>query len=142
MLTPQEDLGRRLFFSRRTQCSTCHRGKTFTGDIPRNNGLDIDSADDEGAGEGRFKMASLRNIDLTAPYMHDGRFQSLREVVEHYNSGIQAHPNLDNRLRDRQGRPIRMNLSNTDIDALVAFMRTLTDETLATDDRFSNPFIQ
>ncbi|NQV73748.1 cytochrome-c peroxidase [bacterium] len=142
VLSPQEEQGRRLFFSGRTQCSNCHRGNAFVGDIPRNNGLDLDTSTDEGAGGGRFKMASLRNIELTAPYMHDGRFESLLEVVEHYNSGIQAHPELDNRLKNRQGRPIRMNLTDQEKQALVAFMRTLTDNSLAVDERFSNPFLR
>ena len=87
-------------------------------------------------------MASLRNIELTAPYMHDGRFETLLEVVEHYNSGIQAHPELDNRLKNRRGQPIRMNLSDQEKQALVAFMRTLTDNSLAVDERFSNPFLR
>ena len=142
VLSPIEEQGRRLFFSGRTQCSNCHRGNAFVGDIPRNNGLDLDTSSDEGAGGGRFKMASLRNIELTAPYMHDGRFETLLEVVEHYNSGIQAHPELDNRLKNRRGQPIRMNLSDQEKQALVAFMRTLTDNSLAVDERFSNPFLR
>jgi len=142
VLTALEDQGRRLFFSPRTQCSTCHRGNAFVGDIPRNNGLDLNTADDQGAGNGQFKMASLRNIELTAPYMHDGRFSTLLEVVEHYNSGIQAHPDLDNRLKNRRGLPIRMNLTEQEKQALVSFMRALTDHTLATEERFSNPFVR
>lgn len=141
VLSALEDQGRRLFFSPRTRCSTCHRGNVFVGDIPRNNGLDLDTSADQGAGDGAFKTASLRNIELTAPYMHDGRFSTLSEVVEHYNSGIQAHPDLDNRLKNRRGQPLRMNLSEQEKQALVAFMKTLTDHTLATDERFSNPFV-
>jgi len=140
ILTVQEDLGRRLFFSRRTRCSTCHSGNAFVGDRPRNNGLDLDTSADEGAGNGRFKMASLRNIEMTAPYMHDGRFSTLDEVIEFYNNGIQAHPNLDNRLTNRQGNPVRMNLNQNERDALVAFLKALTDESLATEERFSDPF--
>jgi len=140
ILTVQEDFGRRLFFSRQTRCSTCHSGNAFVGDRPRNNGLDLDTSADQGAGNGRFKMASLRNIELTAPYMHDGRFSTLDQVVEFYNSGIQAHPDLDNRLTNRQGNPIRMNLNQNERDALVAFLKVLTDESLATEERFSDPF--
>ncbi len=140
VLTPLEERGRRLFFSGRTRCGTCHSGPDLVGDRPRNNGLDAVTTD-PGAGRGRFKMASLRNIELTAPYMHDGRFATLREVVEHYDSGVQSHPALDNRLRNNQGQPRRLNLSEQDKEALVAFLRTLTDESLATDERFSNPFI-
>jgi cytochrome c peroxidase len=83
----------------------------------------------------------LRNIALTAPYMHDGRFETLEEVVEHYNSGIKAHPNLHFALRDFQtSQPKRLNLSNSEKQALVAFLRTLTDSEFAEDVRFSNPF--
>jgi len=72
--------------------------------------------------------------------MHDGRFATLDQVVEFYNSGIQAHPDLDNRLTNRQGNPIRMNLNQNERDALVAFLKVLTDESLATEERFSDPF--
>lgn len=72
--------------------------------------------------------------------MHDGRFETLEEVVEHYNSGIQNSPNLDNRLSRRNGDPVRMNLDANERAALVAFMKTLTDPTLATEEKYSNPF--
>ena len=140
-LSAQENRGRRLFFSGQTQCSNCHRGDLAVGDQARNNGLDINTDADQGAGRGRFKTASLRNIELTAPYMHDGRFATLRQVVEFYNRDIQPHPDLDNRLK-QNGRPRRMNLSGQDIDALVAFLESLTDPTLATDVRFSDPFVR
>lgn len=142
VFTALEEQGRRLFFSRRTQCGACHSGPDLVGGRPFNNGLDINTAADQGAGRGRFKTASLRNIALTAPYMHDGRFQTLREVIEHYDSGVQPHPALDNRLRTGNGQPRRLNLTETEKAALEAFLRTLTDETLATDERFSNPFIR
>ncbi|NNE69748.1 MAG: c-type cytochrome [Rhodothermales bacterium] len=140
-LTAEENEGLRLFFSGRTQCANCHRGVLAVGDQARNNGLDLDTRADQGAGQGRFKTASLRNIELTGPYMHDGRFATLREVIEFYNTGIQDHPNLDNRLQ-QNGRPRRMNLSNQEVDALVAFLETMTDPTLATDERFSDPFVR
>ncbi|MBO6575983.1 MAG: hypothetical protein JJ896_09955 [Rhodothermales bacterium] len=137
----RENQGLRLFFSNRTQCSQCHRGDLLVGDQARNNGLDANTSADQGAGNGRFKTASLRNIELTAPYMHDGRFATLEDVVRFYNDGIQDHPNLDNRLQVG-GRPRRMNLSESEVDALVAFMQTLTDPSLATEERFSDPFIR
>jgi cytochrome c peroxidase len=87
-----------------------------------------------------FKPSSLRNIALTAPYMHDGRFATLEEVVDFYDHGITATPNLHPALRDQDGAPLRLNLSPSDRAALVAFLRTLTDPTLATDPRFANPF--
>lgn len=72
--------------------------------------------------------------------MHDGRFSSLEEVVSHYNNGVNDGPALDNRLRDRNGSPLRLNLSDAQQASLVAFLRTLQDTTLADDARFSDPF--
>ena len=85
-------------------------------------------------------MPSLRNIGLTAPYMHDGRFVTLEEVVEFYNSGVVNHPNLSPPLRGPGGLPLRLNLSVAQKAALVAFMQTLTDTTIATDQKYSDPF--
>jgi cytochrome c peroxidase len=90
---------------------------------------------------GVFKVPSLRNIALTGPYMHDGRFGSLMDVVNHYNSNIQKHDNLDQRLRDWEGNPWRLNLTETQKESLVAFLETLTDNSLVTDEKFSNPFV-
>ena len=87
-----------------------------------------------------FKSPSLKNIGLSRAFMHDGRFATLAEVVEHYNSGVQNGPALDNRLKDGAGNPQRLNLSAADKAALVAFMQTLTDTTLVNDPKFSNPF--
>jgi len=120
-------------------CARCHGTAVQTGRLS-NNGLDRDTSDDQGAGRGRFKVPSLRNIAVTAPYMHDGRFDTLREVVEHYNSGVQPHPNLDRGLGGRNRRPRRLNLNDREIEALVAFMNALTDQTFLSDPKFSNPF--
>lgn len=146
--TAQENLGKDLFFSGRTQCSNCHETVTFSGDQARNNGLDANLTDlgvaaisGRNQDNGEFKVNSLRNIALTAPYMHDGRFATLREVVQFYNNGIQNSPNLDNRLRVQNGRVRRMNLNPMEIDALVAFLETLTDPTFISDEKFSNPFV-
>ncbi len=151
-----ENRGRDLFNSARTNCATCHVNNRNNGneailqpDRTFNNGLDAALVnEDNGVGDlvntqnqnGRFKVGSLRNIELTAPYMHDGRFATLLDVVEHYNSGVQDHPNLDNRLQ-RNGDPIQMNLSDQQKQDLVAFMLTLTDDTFITDEKFSDPFI-
>lgn len=120
----------------------------FFSVAPSNNGL-IDDGDG-GLGEttglaaddGKFKSPSLRNVAQTGPYMHDGRFETLEEVVAHYNEGVEAHPNLDPALRDPNmgGAPLRLNLSIEDQDALVAFLLTLSDDTLASDERWSDPF--
>ncbi|MGK0273015.1 MAG: cytochrome c peroxidase [Cocleimonas sp.] len=152
-----ENRGRGLFNSNRTNCAACHVNNDGNGnnqailqpDRTFNNGLDAALVnDDNGVGDvvnnqnqnGRFKIGSLRNIELTAPYMHDGRFNTLLDVVEHYNSGVQDHPNLDNRLQ-RNGNPVQMNLSDQDKEDLVAFMLTFTDNEFTNDEKFSNPFI-
>lgn len=149
-LTAQEQQGLRLFGGigggpggpggRTVGCIRCHATSAVVSDNIHNNGLDANTAADQGAGGGRFKAPSLRNIAVTAPYMHDGRFATLEEVVEFYNSGVQAHPNLDNRLETNAGQPVRLNLSQAEKDALIAFMRTLTDPAFLSDPRFANPF--
>ena len=137
-LTDEENRGLAIFFGP-GHCSECHGGDLMITDRPLANGLDAHPAD-RGAGFGRFKVGSLRNVALTAPYMHDGRFATLEEVVAHYDSGIQPHGALFPALRQGDGRPLRLHLTAKDRAALVAFLRTLTDETLATDPRWSDPF--
>ncbi len=144
--TQAENLGRNLFI---THCSSCHGANmSISPEKVANNGLD-EVYEDAGVGGitqqpsdlGKFKVPFLRNIALTAPYMHDGRFATLEEVVEHYNSGVKMHPNLDFRLRTEDGSaPRRLSLTEDEKEALVAFLNTLTDETLVTASRFSDPF--
>ncbi len=146
--TAQENRGKQLFFSPQLACAACHGTETFTALEPKNNGLDIISTD---AGVGGitnitaqnalFKVSSLKNIELTAPFMHDGRFATLEQVVEHYNSGIKPNVNLAPELKDPNGNPKQMNLSVADKGALVAFLKTLTDQKLITDEKYSNPFV-
>ena len=162
--TEQENRGKALFFRPiastkgiNINCAGCHASEAFVSPIPNgpmastasaNNGLDAVSTDDQGVFEatrnpndiGKFKSPSLRNIGIRPPYMHDGRFASLEEVVEHYNSGIQNHPTLAPPLRDEDGLPIRLNLSEEDKAALVAFLHTLTDFDMMNDEKYSNPF--
>jgi cytochrome c peroxidase len=150
--TAMEKLGKDLFFSKQLNCISCHAGNTFSapdGDpgsaysLPSvkgtaNIGLDLNYTDN-GKGNGKFRIPSLRNIELTAPYMHDGRFSTLEDVVEHYNSGIKSHPDLDGNLKDK-GLPKRMNLTPIEKSAVVAFLKTLTDKKFISDKRYSNPF--
>ena len=145
--TAQENLGKQLFFNPYNGCAGCHRPETFTILSVKNNGLENPSVD-RGVGGftnipsqvGLFKVPSLKNIELSAPYMHDGRFATLEEVVEHYNSGIQPHPNLSPELKNPDGSPKRLNLTVSEKAALVAFLKTLTDVANTTDVKFSNPF--
>ena len=150
--TEQENLGKSIFFDTEIgNCASCHTPDLFIAPGPRNNGLDV-VYEDNGFGEvtgnlqdyGLFKVPSLRNIELTGPYMHDGRFETLEEVIEHYNSGVQDHPNLGPQLRINgpNSPPKMLNLSETDKAALVAFLKTLTDQDFLTDERWSNPFCE
>ena len=135
-LTDQENRGLGLFFGS-ARCSQCHIGDLFVGTHATSNGLDS-VITDQGAGRGRFKTVSLRNVALTAPYMHDGRFATLEDVLRRYSTGIQPSPGLN--LRGRGGRPFRPDFTADERAALVAFLNTLTDSTLATDPRWSDPF--
>jgi cytochrome c peroxidase len=136
-LSAAENRGRQLFMATTAQggaaCAACHQPPTFTlAADARSNGLT--------AGEQTlFKPPSLKNVALSSFFMHDGRLSSLEQVVEHYNSGVQPGPALDNRLQ-ANGAPQRLNLSASDKDALAAFLRTLTDSSLITDPKFATPF--
>ncbi len=137
-LAPDEALGQQLFVGV-GRCAQCHATNAQVSDDVHNTGLDAVSAD-TGAGGARFKAPSLRNIGVRAPYMHDGRFTTLAQVIEHYDSRIQGNPNLDRRLRGPNGAPQRLNLTVQQKSALVAYLSTLTDQTLLTAAKFSNPF--
>lgn len=136
--TAQENRGRQLFFTPPPQggagCVACHLAPTFgLAANSLSNGLD--------AGETRiFKSPSLKDVGVGGPFMHDGRFSTLAQVVDHYNTGIQDGPALDQRLRGPGGQPLRLNLNAADRAALVVFMQTLTDAALAADTKFSDPF--
>ncbi len=145
--TAQENRGKEIFLSPIGGCAPCHGSETFTAPDAKNNGLDATITDpgygavfNIPANRGLFKVTSLRNVELTAPYMHDGRFSSLEQVVEHYNSGVKAHPNLAFQLRLPNGQPRLLNLSDADKAALVSFLKTLTDRSVTTDIKYSNPF--
>lgn len=136
--TAEESRGRDLFIRPRADgglgCQGCHVAPSFSlADGSGSNGLD--------AGETRiFRAPSLKNLALSQRFMHDGRFTSIEEVVEFYNSGIQAGPALDPRLLEPGGGPQRLNLSVADKAALAAFLRTLNDLSVTTDPRFASPF--
>jgi cytochrome c peroxidase len=135
LLTDLERRGEQLF--RDSDCLECH-GTDATMSDPLNNGLD-EVPTDPGALAGQFRAGSLRNIALTAPYMHDGRFATLREVIDHNSSGIKMTGNLHWRLRDGEtGR--QFNFSEEDKRALEAFLHTLTDASMLQDPKFSDPF--
>lgn len=167
--TPEENQGKALFLGK-AGCAACHLDNgpvppntppgapvqrvnqaIFFVDFATNNGLPQAAGDDDGGvgdvsgnpgDDRRFKSSSLRNIALTAPYMHDGRFADLAAVIEHYDSGVQAQPTLDPRLRvPGTAEPRKLNLTPAEKAALVAFLRTLTDEALLADPKYSSPFL-
>ncbi len=141
----EENRGKSIYMQNCASCHSTNMGRPVL--FYANNGLDAGFTSDLGVGgitgasleKGVFKVPTLRNIALTAPYMHDGRFQTLEEVVEHYNSGIQDHPNLHHDLQVG-GQPKRMHMSAGSKQDLIAFLNTLTDEKLRVDERFANPF--
>jgi cytochrome c peroxidase len=151
-INPMQKRGAQVFNN--VGCENCHSGKNFRGwsnQDKANIGLELVYKDKgmgetEASKEGIFKVPSLRNVELTAPYMHDGRFNTLNEVVAHYNDGVVDHPNLDSRLRNNSwgggdNSPRKLNLTEYDQNCLVEFLKTLTDEELVKDEKFANPFL-
>lgn len=140
-LTEQELRGQQLFLTEYdpkrqlfgADCFHCHGGNLFTNNGFLNNGLDADPLEPGRAAvtklpadQGKFRVPSLRNIAVTAPYMHDGRFQTLDEVVDHYDHGIKRSATLDPNLAKHPVDGLK--LSGDDKKAIVAFLKTLTDE--------------
>lgn len=115
-------------------------GPTNNGLPPLEGDLGVGGATGLPQDNNRFKPSSLRNIAAAGPYMHDGRFATLEDVVDFYDRGITAVPGLDPALRNPDGTPLRLRLPPEDRAALVAFLKTLTDASIATDPRFANPF--
>ena len=115
-------------------------GPTDNGLPPRENDLGVGGQTNLPRDANLFKPPSLRNLALSGPYMHDGRFATLADVVEFYDHGITATRNLHPALRNPDGTPLRLQLAPADRAALVAFLETLTDRTLVTDPRFADPF--
>jgi cytochrome c peroxidase len=107
--------------------------------VPLDPGTTVPALQRDGS-VGVFRAASLRNIALTAPYMHDGRFAALRDVIDHYDHGIVDSTNLDALLRDSSGAVRHMNLSEQDKQALEAFLNTYTDSAMLSDPKFKDPF--
>ena len=156
-LTASEERGRELFFAEfnpgfpttsGADCAHCHGGFNFENNRYMNNGLDTDADQDDigreevtgmASDRAKFKVTSLRNIDLTPPYMHDGRFATLEEVVDHYNNGLKPSATIDPALeytRTNGG----LGLTQQDKTDLVNFLKTLSDETLTTNEAYSSPF--
>jgi cytochrome c peroxidase len=149
-LSDEEFLGYVLFFDLDpdipdAECGHCHNAPLFTTNQYFNNGIEpvsgLESFPDQGRGavsgdnfdNGRFRVPTLRNIEFTAPYMHDGRFQTLGEVVEHYNSGGHFQVNKDPLIRP-------LGLLDYEKEALIAFIKTLSDTAFIQEPAHQNPF--
>ncbi len=167
--TEEENLGRFIFTGQYDpglmgNCASCHLPNStpifldevnanhiiFSGNEPKNIGLDEDfNVEDNGIGEvenneslyGFFKSPTIRNIELTAPYMHDGRFATLEEVIDHYSEGVKYHPNLSATMVQPWDEPVLLDFNQEQKDALIAFMKTLTDNSVISDEKYSDPFI-
>ncbi len=137
LLSPQENLGKQLFLTPPPGgmgCAGCHVPPTFSlAATSLSNGLD--------AGETRiFRSPSLKNVARSSRFMHDGRFSSLEQVLEFYDHGVQAGPRLDARLIAPGGLPRVHNRSADELAAVVAFLRTLTDDAMLAQGKFGDPF--
>jgi len=166
-LTALEEHGRKLFMAhpdtkvslRGGNCIDCHSQFLTSGfrdalDGFSNNGLDPDETLPDGlmavtgnpAHRGFFKVPTLRNIAVTAPYMHDGRFETLEEVMEHYNDGIVVSDTLSPLILEADNAPgtgqdtVGLRMTPDEMQAIIAFLHTLTDETFLTNPEFSDPF--
>ena len=152
--TDDENAGKRLFVMPPPLggfgCFFCHEGEAFIGIEATSNGLDAVS-EDRGYGgvtelpqhEAMFKVPSLRNVELRGPFMHDGRFATLEEVIEHYSNGVEPNPNLGLPFGVRNGQVIaQLNMSAAERRQLLAFLRTLTDKRMLDDPKFADPFVR
>lgn len=167
VLSEKEKLGFELFFThpepsialRGGNCGDCHVNVLTSGvndgfDGFKNNGLSDDNGLEEGlalttglpSDRGKFKIPSLRNIALTAPYMHDGRFSTLEEVLDHYNEHVKRSETLDPLIIEASnektvpGQDIKLHLTNDEKEAIISFLHTLTDNDFINNEAFSDPF--
>lgn len=167
--TASELNGLQLFFSnanpekhiRGASCGHCHGGARTFIELFHNNGLDSlpqdrgrEAITGQAYDRGRFRVATLRNIALTAPYMHDGRFADLEAVIDHYNEHVQPSETLSAFLRNNpvsmgdsgaarlSKDNLKLGLTQQEKKDLLAFLHMLTDSSFLSDKRFSNPFLK
>lgn len=142
IFTDEEAAGFELF---KTKCASCHAGTLFTDQSYRNNGLSIDPQYND-IGRKRvtgietdiykFKVPTLRNIELTFPYMHDGRLKTLNDVLDHYSDGMVDSETIDPQFKEAEvivGIP----MTDQEKESIIAFLKTLTDDDFVNDNRFS-----
>jgi cytochrome c peroxidase len=146
--TATQNRGKAVYMNNCASCHSSNFGRPVK--LLSNNGLDATIVD-QGVGaisgrveeKGQFKVPTLRNVALSGPYMHDGRFTTLEQVIDHYSTGVKAHPNLGNELQflPPGANGLRgFNFTTQQKSDLVAFLNTLTDEVFANDERFADPF--
>lgn len=140
--TEDEEAGRLLFNSK---CASCHAGSLQTDQSYRNNGLPLDPEFLDSGRERvtglpddyrKFKVPSLRNIEITFPYMHDGSISTLEDVLDFYTDGVEESTTLDNSLR-RPDETLGLTLSSQEKEQLITFLKTLTDNDFLLDNRFA-----
>ncbi len=156
-LTPSELRGENLFFThpdpanglRGGNCGDCHTGGLTTNNKFSNNGLQLNTTDigrekvtKNPKDRGKFKVVSLRNIALHPPFMHDGRFNTLNEVLDHYNEHIQESEELDPQISQATNslNSNKLDLTTNEKKDIIAFLHTLTDNSLSNNEKLSNPF--
>jgi cytochrome c peroxidase len=135
-LSSTEKRGMGIFFGEKANCSGCHGGFNFTNNTFQNNGLYLEYAD-KGRGSitfreednGKFRIPTLRNIELTAPYMHDGSLKSIEEVIEHYLQGGKGHANQSELIEP-------FSLTEAEQQDLIQFLKSLTDYDFVNNSQF------
>ncbi|MBN2172651.1 MAG: hypothetical protein JW731_00875 [Bacteroidales bacterium] len=144
-LSLAENKGFEIFFTERGDCFHCHTTILFTDNLFHNNGLDAEFTDKglfEVTGNendlGKFKTPTLRNLVFTAPYMHDGRFTTLEEVVNFYSHNVQWSPTIDPLMKKVEQGGVQ--LTDEEKEYLVAFLKTLTDTTFINNPDYADPF--
>jgi cytochrome c peroxidase len=142
--TSSENAGKSLYMANCASCHSSSMGRPVL--FNASNGLDLNPTDvgvydvtKISSERGTFKVPTLRNIAVSAPYMHDGRFKTLDEVIDFYSTGINAHANLHPDLKSGNA-PRKFNYTAQQKSDLIAFLGTLTDQRAAEAKRFSNPF--
>ena len=149
ILTSIEQLGFELF--KKKKCANCHEPDFFTDQSYRNNGLDDTFPEDherlawgraritfDPADIGKYKVPTLRNIAITAPYMHDARFMTLTEVLDHYRFHLVESDTVDEELRRDDGS-LGIDMSDEERDLIIAFLKTLNDDEFLSKNAFSDP---
>ncbi len=143
VFTETEAAGFELF---KSKCASCHTGTLFTDQSYRNNGLSVDPEYNDigrkrvtGLSEDiyKFKVPTLRNIELTFPYMHDGRYKTLNDVLDHYANGMVESETLDPIFRNATTTDIGIPLTEGEKEQIISFLKTLTDDDYINDNRFS-----